>query len=127
MDSTRPRKRFSATTGVLVVLCIMSFLMYVDRTNISTAALAIQHDLSLSNSQLGVVFSAFAFTYAIGMIPGGLIGDRIGARKMLAVCGVLWGLGTLLTGLSGGLITLLLARLWWAWAKVPSCRLPRVR
>jgi MFS family permease len=110
MDSTRPRKRFSATTGVLVVLCIMSFLMYVDRTNISTAALAIQHDLSLSNSQLGVVFSAFAFTYAIGMIPGGLIGDRIGARKMLAVCGVLWGLGTLLTGLSGGLITLLLAR-----------------
>jgi sugar phosphate permease len=110
MHATRPHRRFSATTGVLVVLCMMSFLMYVDRTNISTAALAIQRDLRLSNSQLGIVFSAFAFTYAIGMIPGGLIGDRIGARKMLGLCGALWGLGTLLTGFSGGLITLLLAR-----------------
>ena len=56
--STRPRRRFSATTGVLLVLCIMSFVMYIDRTNISTAALAIRHDLQLSNSQLGMVFSA---------------------------------------------------------------------
>jgi MFS family permease len=110
MAPTRPRKRFSATTGVLAVLCIMSFLMYVDRTNISTAALAIRQDLKLSNSQLGIVFSAFAMTYAVAMIPGGFIGDKLGARKMLAVCGVLWGLGTLLTGLSTGLVTLLLAR-----------------
>lgn len=110
MESIRRRSRFSATTGVLVVLCIMSFLMYVDRTNISTAALAIRRDLHLSNSQLGVVFSAFALTYALAMIPGGFIGDRLGARKMLAVCGVLWGLGTLLTGFAGGLATLLLAR-----------------
>lgn len=88
MESIRRRSRFSATTGVLVVLCIMSFLMYVDRTNISTAALAIRRDLRLSNSQLGIVFSAFALTYALAMIPGGFIGDRLGARKMLAVCGV---------------------------------------
>ncbi|MFT4064063.1 MFS transporter [Paraburkholderia sp.] len=88
----------------------MSFLMYVDRTNISTAALSIRHDLNLNNSQLGIVFSAFALTYAIAMVPGGYIADRLGARKMLAICGVLWGLGTLFTGLAGGLFTLLLAR-----------------
>ncbi|WP_133648800.1 MFS transporter [Paraburkholderia flava] len=110
MGITRPRRRLSATTGVLLVLCIMSFLMYIDRTNISTAALVIRHDLRLNNSQLGIVFSAFAITYALAMIPGGFIGDRLGARKMLAICGVLWGLGTLLTGLAGGLGTLLLAR-----------------
>jgi MFS family permease len=110
MVSTRGQSRFSATTGVLVILCIMSFLMYVDRTNISTAALAIRRDLHLNNSQLGLVFSAFALTYAFAMIPGGFIADRLGARKMLAVCGVLWGAGTLMTGFAGGLATLLLAR-----------------
>jgi MFS family permease len=100
----------TATNGVLIVLCIMSFLMYVDRTNISTAALAIRRDLQLSNVQLGLVFSAFAMTYAVAMIPGGFIGDRLGARKMLAICGTLWGLGTLLTGFAGGFATLLIAR-----------------
>jgi len=110
MASPRLGMRFSATTGVLAVLCVMSFLMYVDRTNISTAALYIRRDLSLSNSQLGFVFSAFALTYALAMIPGGIIGDKLGARKMMAICGVLWGLGTLMTGLSTGLTTLLLAR-----------------
>ena len=103
-------RTFSAATGVLVVLCVMSFLMYVDRTNISTAALAISKDLHLDNSQLGLVFSAFAVTYAVAMIPGGFIADRLGSRKMLAICGVLWGAGTLLTGFATGLVSLLLAR-----------------
>ncbi|WP_206952445.1 MFS transporter [Trinickia acidisoli] len=110
MAATRSARRLSATNGVLIVLCMMSFLMYVDRTNISTAALAIRRDLKLSDAQLGLVFSAFAFTYALAMIPGGFIGDRLGARRMLAICGVLWGVGTLLTGLAGGFFTLVLAR-----------------
>jgi len=110
MASAQPRRRFSATTGVLIVLCIMSYLMYVDRTNISTAALAIRHDLHLNNSQLGIVFAAFALTYAVAMIPGGVIADRLGSRKMLAICGLLWGFGTLLTGLASGFAMVLLAR-----------------
>ena len=110
MTPSRHPAKFSVTTGVLSVLCLMSFLMYVDRTNISTAALAIRHDLHLNNAQLGLVFSAFAVTYALAMIPGGFIADKLGARKMLAICGVLWAMGTLLTGLSTGLVTLLLAR-----------------
>lgn len=110
MAFTRSARRLSATNGVLFVLCIMSFLMYVDRTNISTAALVIRRDLQLSNVQLGFVFSAFALTYAVAMIPGGFIGDRLGSRKMLAICGVLWGVGTLLSGFAGGFFTLLLAR-----------------
>jgi MFS family permease len=110
MASTRPRRRFSATTGVLIVLCIMSYLMYVDRTNVSTAALAIRRDLQLNNSQLGLVFAAFAMTYALAMIPGGVIADKLGARKMLAICGLLWGFGTLLTGVASGFAMVLVAR-----------------
>jgi MFS family permease len=95
---------------VLAILCAMSFVMYIDRTNIATAALAIRSDLHLSNSQLGFVFSAFAVVYAVAMIPGSWVADKIGAHKMLAICGVLWATGTLLTGLAGGFYGLILAR-----------------
>ncbi len=70
MQPTRGRRRFSATTGVLAVLCLMSFLMYVDRTNISTAALAIRRDLNLNNSQLGLVFSAIEKVVDEGFASG---------------------------------------------------------
>ncbi|MBO9647877.1 MAG: MFS transporter [Variovorax sp.] len=105
-----PRKRIAASAVVLAILCAMSFVMYIDRTNIATAALAIRAEMGLSNSQMGLVFSAFAVVYAVAMIPGSWIGDRIGAHRMLAICGVLWATGTLLTGIAGGLFGLIMAR-----------------
>ena len=54
---------------------------------------------------MGLVLSAFSVVYAFAMIPGSWIGDKIGAHKMLAICGVLWATGTLLTGLAGGTVT----------------------
>jgi MFS family permease len=111
MESERSRARVPASTFVLAILCAMSFVMYIDRTNISTAMLSIRSDLHLSNAQSGLVFSAFAVTYACGMIPGGWIGDRLGAHRMLTVCGLFWALGTLLTGFAGGMASLMAARL----------------
>lgn len=101
----------SAPTRVLTILCLMSFVMYIDRTNIATAALAIRQDLGLNNAGMGVLFSAFSTVYALAMIPGSWIADRIGARKMLAICGLLWAGGTLLSGLAMSFTTLLGARL----------------
>jgi MFS family permease len=109
MESS-PRKRIAASTWVLVILCVMSFVMYIDRTNMATAALAVRKDLGLSNQQMGFVFSAFSVCYACAMIPGSWIGDRIGPHRMLAICGVLWAVGTALTGLAGGMVSLVLAR-----------------
>jgi sugar phosphate permease len=54
--SIRPR----AARLVLPLLCAMYFLFYIDRVNIATAATSIQAELGLSNTQLGLVFSAFA-------------------------------------------------------------------
>jgi MFS family permease len=111
MESEHSRTRIPASTVVLAILCAMSFVMYIDRTNISTAMLAIRTDLHLDNVQTGMVFSAFAIPYACGMIPGGWIGDRLGAHRMLAVCGLMWALGTLLTGFAGGMASLMAARM----------------
>src|SRR5260370_1627044 len=65
------RLRFKATHVVLAMLCIMYFITYVDRVNIGTAASDIQKELGLSNTQLGLVFSAFAYPYLLFQVIGG--------------------------------------------------------
>jgi sugar phosphate permease len=89
----------------------MYFITYVDRVNIATAAPLISEELHLNKIQLGLIFSAFAYPYAIFQVIGGLVGDKFGARRTLFVCGIIWALATILTGLTGGLLSLFLARL----------------
>src|ERR1700733_409066 len=50
--------------GVLLVLCAMYFIAYVDRVNVSVAAPLARKELGLTSTQLGFVFSAFAYPYA---------------------------------------------------------------
>ena len=104
------RLRFKATHVVLAMLCIMYFITYVDRVNIGTAASEIQKELHLSNTQLGLVFSAFAYPYLLFQVIGGWVGDRFGARKTLFWCGLIWALATIATGFVTSLLTLFIAR-----------------
>jgi len=106
-------KRFQlkATTTVLVMLCLMYFITYVDRVNISTAAGQFKSELGLSNTQLGFVFSAFAYPYVVFQFIGGWVSDRFGAKRTLIACALIWAVATTLTGLAGGFTTLVAARL----------------
>jgi MFS transporter, ACS family, glucarate transporter len=107
-------KRFrvtSATSLVLVMLCIMYFITYLDRVNVSTAAAGFGREFHLSHTQIGLVFSAFAYPYLVFQVIGGWVSDRFGAKRTLIFCGALWAVATILTGLAGGLISLLAARL----------------
>jgi sugar phosphate permease len=105
-----PRKRFSATTTVLILICLMYGITYIDRVNVSTASSVFQRELHLSNMQVGLVFSAFAYPYLIFQIIGGWVSDRFGARLTLTVSAVIWAAATLLTGLASGLSAMLCAR-----------------
>ena len=89
----------------------MYLITYVDRVNISTAADAIKRELSLSNTQLGFLQSAFGYPYLVFQIFGGWIGDRFGARRTLFLCGLVWAAATILTGFAGGLTSLFICRL----------------
>lgn len=121
LDATaaRPRARPSLRTAfvgrvrgkVLLLLCLLYFITYVDRVNISTAAPYIKEELGLSNTQLGLALSAFALPYAFFQIFGGMIGDRFGPRFVLGVVGVLWAVSTAATGFAVGLVSLFAARL----------------
>jgi len=79
-----------ATHVVLGMLCVMYFITYVDRVNIGTAASEIQKELHLSNTQLGLVFSAFAYPYLLFQVIGGWVGDHFGPRRTLFWCGLIW-------------------------------------
>jgi MFS family permease len=102
--------RRGAPLNTLVLLSAMSFLLYVDRVNISTAAGPLMKELGLSNTQLGGVFSAFAYSYALFQVVGGWFSDRLGARITLLVCGLIWVATTIGTGFANGFVTLLLLR-----------------
>jgi sugar phosphate permease len=104
------RHYLKPTTVVLGLLCVMYLITYVDRVNIATAARDIRRELSLTNTQLGLVFSAFAYPYLLFQVFGGWVGDRFGPRLTLFVCGLIWAGATIFTGLATNLTTLFLIR-----------------
>lgn len=105
------RKLLTTPNAVLLILCGMYLIFYIDRVNISTAAPLIRADLKLSNTELGLAFSAFAYPYAIFQLIGGWLGDRFGPRVTLGLSGLIVCLSTALTGFVGGLASLFAARL----------------
>ena len=59
-----------ATSVILGLICVMYFITYIDRVNVSTASLVFRKELNLSNSDYGLIFSAFGYTYALFQIVG---------------------------------------------------------
>ena len=103
-------KLFRPTGAVLALLCMMYFINYLDRVNVSTAAAGFSTEFKLNRTQIGLVFSAFAYPYLVFQIIGGWVSDRFGTRRTLIVCGLIWACADILMGLSGGLVSLLAAR-----------------
>lgn len=104
------KKLFSSTNLVLLMVCLMYGLTYIDRINVNTAGPVFQKDLHLNTYQLGWVFSAFGWAYLALQVWGGWLSDRFGARLTLTVCGVIWAGATILTGLVGSFTALILYR-----------------
>lgn len=104
-------KFFRPTNLVLTLLCLMYFITYLDRTNVSTAAAGFGTEFHLNRTEIGFVFSAFAYPYLVFQVIGGWVSDRFGTRPTLIVCGLIWASATALSGLAVGLTSLLAARL----------------
>src|SRR5215218_1051931 len=103
-DAIKPtRIRFR----ILALIFVSVVINYMDRTNISVAATAITNDLKLTPVQLGILFSAFGWTYAALQIPGGILVDRVAPRILYAICLIAWSLMTLLQGVVRGFAGLL--------------------
>lgn len=95
---------------ILGIMCLMYFIAYIDRVNIAVAGPLIRHEMGLTTGQLGLIFSAFAYPYAVMQILGGWLADRFGPKKVLIGLSLIWGVATLLTGFAGSVMTLVLLR-----------------
>jgi MFS family permease len=95
---------------VVALLTLAAFINYVDRGNLATAAPLIRDQFALSNTQLGVLLSAFFWSYVPAQLPAGWLAERLDARGVLAVGLGIWGAATALTGLASGFLMLLILR-----------------
>jgi MFS family permease len=101
----------SGAVRVVLLASVALLINYVDRGNLATAVPLIHDELGLSGTQLGVLLSAFYYSYVVAMVPAGWLGERYGAHLVLAAGISIWSLATLLTGLATGFWSLLLLRL----------------
>lgn len=96
--------------GVVGFALSLAVLSYVQRVAISQAAGPIAAELHLGRTQMGLVFGAFGLSYALFEIPMGLLGDRLGVRRVLTQIVLTWSLFTALTGAAWSIGSLLLFR-----------------
>jgi len=91
------RRRFV----ILSLIFTVTVLNYADRATMSIAGTGVVKDLGLDPIMLGMIFSAFAWAYALGQIPGGWLLDKFGARRVYGCSLLLWSLFTMMQGTVG--------------------------
>ncbi|HEY4298677.1 MAG TPA: MFS transporter [Paraburkholderia sp.] len=111
----RTRVRF----GILALLAVGTMINYLDRSVAGIAAPSMSHELGLNPALMGVIFSAFSWTYTAAQIPGGIALDRLGTRWTYFFALALWSVFTGLQGLAIGFASLLILRLMVGVAEAP--------
>ena len=96
---------------LLAIICVLYFLAYLDRVAISVTAPKMIAEFHYSKATMGLVFAAFAYTYAFLQIPLGMVGDRLGPRGVLSFLMAWWSVFTLVTGAARNFTMLFIARL----------------
>ena len=94
-------KAWRVQTNIVVLMVAFSVMNYFDRTIMSIAGPGIIKEFSLSETEMGGIYTAFLISYALMMIPGGYLVDRFGPRRVLTVMGLGAALFTGLTALGG--------------------------
>jgi ACS family glucarate transporter-like MFS transporter len=90
---------------VVATLFGLSFASYMERMNLSVAAELMMPALSLTKSDLGIIFNSFLLGYAVFQVPAGWLGDRFGSRIVLGLSALAWGVLTVLSGMLPGVIS----------------------
>ncbi len=95
---------------MVLLLAAALFINYFDRGNLAIASPLLQKELQLSNSELGILFSAFFWTYAPLQPLAGWLAQRFDVRYVLGGGLAVWALATALTGLASSFALLLVLR-----------------
>jgi MFS family permease len=95
---------------VVPLLAIAAFINYVDRGNLATAAPFIKDQLQLTSTQIGLLLSAFFWSYVPAQILAGWLAERINPYRTLAIGLALWSIATAASGVASGFAMLLALR-----------------
>jgi len=95
---------------VVGLLFLAGVINYLDRAALSIAAPLIQKDLDFSHAQMGIVFSSFFIGYALFNFVGGVLSDKIGAKKVFGASMGIWSLFCGATALASSLVSLIVLR-----------------
>ena len=105
--AARQSARPGAGAGIIVLLAVAMFINYADRGSLSIVAPVLKDKLAIDNAQLGVLLSAFFWTYALSQPIAGALVHRFDVRYVLAAGLALWAGATALSGLAQSFAMLL--------------------
>jgi sugar phosphate permease len=105
--------------GVISLLWFGWYIGCVDRTIIYFAAPFMIREFHLTATQMGIIMSAFFAGYALMQVPGGVLADRFGPRKVFLWVVFVWSLFTGVTGLTYGFAAMVLVRFLFGLSEAP--------
>jgi Sugar phosphate permease len=105
------RSGSSTPKTIFLLLCIISFLNYMDRNVLTGAVNTIAHELHFSLDGVGYLSSAFLIVYTLGTLPLSLWADRAQRKDVVALSVAVWSVATALTALASNFVTLFCARM----------------
>lgn len=103
MQAIKPTK---VRYQVLFLIFVNVVINYMDRSNLAVAASEIDKEFRFSSVQLGLIFSAFSWTYLAFQIPGGILVNRFSPRILYTISLITWSLTTVMQGFARGFGTL---------------------
>lgn len=116
MAQAIPRRRWHI--GILLGVGVL--IIYIDRINLSVAAPQLRQEFGLNDGQLGLLFSAFFWSYAVLQIPSGLLLDRFGVKNVGRWGSCLWSVASLIVAFTGGFGGIFAARMLLGVAEAPG-------
>jgi ACS family D-galactonate transporter-like MFS transporter len=108
---TSTQKPTNSRYFILLLVCIVTFINYLDRANLAVAAPLLTNDLGLTPAMMGLVFGAFGWSYTCMQVPSGWFIDRYGPRIVYTVALVGWSIFTGAMGLCSSFGVLIGCRL----------------
>lgn len=105
---------------MLFLLFILTAINYLDRTNMAVAASSMSDELGFSAATMGLLFSAFSWSYGLMQIPGGWFIERFGSRIVYTASLFLWSLFTMFMGLGKSFASLFGIRMAIGAAEAPA-------
>ncbi len=89
-----PARQSRVRFQVLAFACALAVVTYIHRIGFAVGAPAIARSLDLDEAQVGYLMAAFMLAYGAFQVPGGLMGDRLGGRRVLTILVLGWSLMT---------------------------------